>query len=59
VNFTYNIYKRLTGDNLAWVERFHELEEATKHVADLQSTSPGNYLIYDVRLRTIVRDWTT
>jgi hypothetical protein len=58
MNPTYNIYRRLSGNALAWVERFNQLEDATKHVVELRATLPGNYVIYDVRLRTLVREWT-
>jgi hypothetical protein len=59
MNATYSIYRRVAGNSFAWVEKFDDLEEATKHVVALQATTPGKYIIYNVRLRTMVREWTT
>jgi hypothetical protein len=47
------------GSTLTWVERFDELEEARKHVVTLQAVSPGKYVIYDIKSRTMVPEWTT
>ena len=53
MNPTYNIYRRLSGNTLAWVQRFNQLEDATKYVVDLRETSPGHYLIYNVKLSNV------
>jgi hypothetical protein len=54
MNSRYNIYRRLAGDALAWVERVNGLPQAEERLVCLGETSPGNYIIFDVRERTVV-----
>lgn len=54
MNPTYNIYRQLAGDALTWVDRVSGLQQAEEHVVRLGETSPGNYIIFDVRERTVV-----
>jgi len=51
----YDIYKRLPGNELRWVERFEELEQARQRMALLISASQEDYLIYDIRQRAVVQ----
>jgi hypothetical protein len=51
---TYNIYMRLAGNLLAWVDRVNGLEQAEECVVRLGEASPGDYIIFDVRERTVV-----
>ena len=55
MNPTYNIYRQLNGNAVAWVDRVNGLDEAEKRVVRLEQASPGNYIIFDVRERTVVR----
>ena len=59
MNCTYNIYRQLDEGKspVVWVDRVNGLEQATERVNDLRVTLPGNYLVYDVRERTVVRVW--
>jgi hypothetical protein len=51
---TYNIYRQLGGNALAWVERVDGLPQAGERVIRLEEAFPANYIIFDVRERTIV-----
>ena len=60
MNCTYNIYRQVDEGKSAvvWVDRVNGLDQATELVKGLRITAPGNYLVYDVRERTVVRVWT-
>ena len=51
---TYNIYRQLAGNTLAWVERVNGLPQARECVGRWGQGFPGNYIIFDVRERTVV-----
>jgi hypothetical protein len=55
MNCTYNIYRQLAGQNIVWVDKVNDLDQATERVRGLRANIPGDYLIYDVRERTVVR----
>jgi len=55
MNSTYNIYRLLAGNALTWVDRINGLQEAEERVLRLGEATPGNYIIFDVRERTVVR----
>jgi hypothetical protein len=57
MNSSYNIYRQLAGDTLVWVDRVNGLQQAQDCVVGLGETSPGNYVIFDVRERTVVWVW--
>jgi hypothetical protein len=54
MNPKYNIYRQLAGDALTWVDRADGLQQAKEHVVRLGGVAPGNYIIFDVRERTVV-----
>ena len=54
MNPTYNIYRQQSGDALTWVGRVNGLQQAEEHVVRLGETSPGNYIIFDVKERAVV-----
>ena len=54
MNSNYDVYKKLPGDRVLWIDRVKELNEARQLVAALESTSMDTYLVYDVRARTVV-----
>jgi hypothetical protein len=54
MNPTYNIYRQQEGNALTWVDRVNGLQQAQEHVVRLGETSPGDYLIFDVKERTVV-----
>ena len=45
---------RLAGNLLAWVDRVNGLDQAEECVVRLGEASPGDYIIFDVRERTVV-----
>ena len=51
---TYNIYRQLAGNTLAWVERVNGLQQAEESVGRWAHGFPGNYIIFDVRERKVV-----
>ena len=51
---TYNIYRQLAGNTLAWVDRVNGLRQAQESVGRWTQGFPGNYIILDVRERTVV-----
>jgi hypothetical protein len=51
---TYSIYRQLPGNTLAWVERVNGLQQAEESVGRWAQGFPGNYIIFDVRERTVV-----
>jgi hypothetical protein len=51
---TYNIYRQLAGNTLAWVERVNGLQQAEESVGRWARGFPGNYIIFNVRERTVV-----
>ena len=57
MNCTYNIYRQLAGQNIVWVDRVNDLDQATERIRGLRANIPGHYLIYDVRERAVVRVW--
>jgi hypothetical protein len=59
MNWTYNIYRQLTGNKIVWVDRVVGLDKANDRVRGLRATLPGSYLIYDVRERTVVGVWAS
>ena len=59
MNSTFNIYKQLSGEHIVWVDRVSGLDQATERAHGLRAASPGNYLIYDVRERTVVESLMT
>jgi hypothetical protein len=54
VTSTYNIYRQLAGNTLAWVERVNGLQQARDSVVRWMQGFPGNYIIFDVREKTVV-----
>jgi hypothetical protein len=59
MNSAYNIYRQLTGNEIVWVDKVEDLDLATERVQGLRATNPGNYLLYDVRKRVVVRVWVS
>jgi hypothetical protein len=56
MNKTFNIYRQLSGERrVVWVDRVSGLDQATERAHGLRATVPGNYLIFDVRERTVVQ----
>jgi hypothetical protein len=51
---TYDIYKRLAENRLAWMDRVRGLEEARQRAVSLVSTTLGEYLIYDFREKAVL-----
>jgi hypothetical protein len=54
MNSKYDIYKRLPGDRLVWVNRVKELDDARLFVSGFESSSKVHYLVYDFRAREVV-----
>ena len=55
MNSTYNIYRQLSDARIVWVDRMNGLDQATERARGLRAAVPGDYLIYDVRERTVVQ----
>ena len=55
MNGTYNIYRQHSGQRVVWVDRVNGIDQATERARVLRAALPGNYLIYDVRERTVVQ----
>ncbi len=54
MNSKYDVYRRLPGDRLLWIDRVMELDEARQLVAALISASIAQYLVYDFKARMVV-----
>lgn len=57
MNCFYNIYRQLPDNQLVWVEGLNALDLATDRARKLCAALPGNYLVFDVRQRTVVDVW--
>ena len=45
----YYIFKILPDGTPVWIERAGDIEEAAKIVFTLEQTSPGPYVVYDLK----------
>jgi hypothetical protein len=54
MNSRYNIYRQLAGNAVVWVDRVSGLREAEERVTHLVESTPGTYIIFDCRERTVV-----
>ncbi|HWF38998.1 MAG TPA: hypothetical protein VG322_10795 [Candidatus Acidoferrales bacterium] len=52
---SYDIYRQMEERRLRWIARVQGLDQARECIGTLELAEPGNYLIYDFRLRTVVQ----
>ncbi len=53
-NNPFDIIKVLSDDSLAWVEAAEELSAARLRVWELLADSPGEYIVYNQKTKTLV-----
>jgi hypothetical protein len=46
---TYDIFRKLSGEDAVWVETVENLQQAKKRLIALATSTPGAYLIFDPR----------
>lgn len=49
MEWEYYIFKILPDGTPVWIERAGDIEEAVKIVSALEQTSPGPYVVYDLK----------
>jgi hypothetical protein len=50
----FDIFQQVNENRLIWVERVREFQQARNRILHLESASPGTYLIYDAKERTVL-----
>jgi hypothetical protein len=54
MKMTYDIFRRVPGLGLIWVEAVQDLEIARARIASLLQSDPGDYYVYDLRRAQVV-----
>jgi hypothetical protein len=50
----FDILKRIGAVNFEWVEVVRDLQTAEARIQELQTRSPGEYVVFDPRIQQIV-----
>jgi hypothetical protein len=50
----YDIFRKLPDDSPLWVEAVEGLDKVEHRLADLMSSVPGDYLVYDTRSQKFI-----